>query len=189
MKKKLGAQTLVYPTPVLIVATYDADNTPNAMNVAWGGICSSVPPCIQISIREDRKTYQNILEKKAFTINIPSVSNMKEADYFGLASGKEENKFLKTGLTAQKADEVDAPYIEEFPMALICEVIQTSSVGSHIQIVGEIKNVIANEDILGEDGSIAIAKLKPLSFNPSTTTYDLISESVGQAFQEGMYYK
>lgn len=102
MKKSLGAKTIVYPTPVFIVGTYDKSGKPNAMNVAWGGLCCSSPPCVAISVRKATYTYGNIVERKAFTINIPSEAYVKEADYFGVASGAKADKFSVTKLTPVK---------------------------------------------------------------------------------------
>ncbi|MEK6635386.1 MAG: flavin reductase, partial [Planctomycetota bacterium] len=78
MKKSLGAKAIVYPTPVLIVGTYDNAGKPNVMNVAWGGICCSSPPSVAVSVRKATYTYGNIVERKAFTINIPSETYVKE---------------------------------------------------------------------------------------------------------------
>ncbi len=81
MKKSIGAKTILYPTPVLIVGTYDKSGNPNVMTVAWGGICCSSPPCVSISVREATHTYGNLMEQKAFTISIPSEKYVKQADF------------------------------------------------------------------------------------------------------------
>lgn len=118
MKKSLGAQTLVYPTPVWVIGTYSADNQPNAMTAAWGVICFSQPPCVAVSVRKARQTYANIMEHRGFTVNIPSEAQMKAADYCGLVSGRTANKFTETGLTPKASELVHAPLIEEFPLVL-----------------------------------------------------------------------
>lgn len=96
MKKSIGAKTIIYPTPVLIVGTYDKMGKANLMTAAWGGICCSKPPSIAISLRKATYTYGNIVERKAFTINITSETFVIEADYFGIVSGKSEDKFHST---------------------------------------------------------------------------------------------
>ena len=78
MKKNLGADTLVFPTPVFIIGTYNEDGTPNAMNAAWGGVAASVPPAVAISIREERQTYENIKNKGAFTVNIADEAHIRK---------------------------------------------------------------------------------------------------------------
>jgi flavin reductase (DIM6/NTAB) family NADH-FMN oxidoreductase RutF len=115
MKKSFGAKTLVYPTPVWVIGTYDKAGKPNIMTIAWGGVCSSKPPCVAVSIRKATYTHGNIMERKAFTVNVPSASHAKVTDYAGLVSGRDVDKFATTGLTAVKSDQVDAPYIQEFP--------------------------------------------------------------------------
>jgi hypothetical protein len=103
MKKSIGANTIIYPTPVLIVGTYDGEGKPNVMTVAWGGICCSDPPCIAISLRKATYTYGNICRQKAFTVSIPSEKHARCADYFGIASGKKVDKLNVSGLTPVKS--------------------------------------------------------------------------------------
>ncbi|MFA6217739.1 MAG: flavin reductase family protein [Candidatus Omnitrophota bacterium] len=185
MKKSIGAKTIVFPTPVYIVATYNKSSKPNATAVAWGGICCSVPPCIAISLREATTTYGNIMERKAFTINIPSEKHIKEADYFGIVSGKNEDKFAVTGLTACKSDIVDAPYIKEFSLNLECQLINTIKIGLHTQFIGEIKDIKVDEDMLEKGVVPDIGKIKPFSFNPATRTYYGTGKYLAEAFSVG----
>jgi len=185
MKKSLGAKTLLFPTPVLIVCSYDAKGVPNAMNVAWGGIACSEPPCVAVSIRKPRKTYENILAKKAFTVNIPSEKYMKEADYFGIVSGKTEDKFKATGLTPVKSDLVDAPYIKEFPLVMECTLKETHDLGIHTQFIGEIKDVKVDESALNAKGFPDPEKMKAFVFDPGTSAYYATGKFLGQAFTVG----
>ena len=112
MKKSIGPRTIIQPNPVLIIGSYDQNGQANMMTVAWGGICCSKPPCAAISLRQATYTYGNIQHHKAFTINIPSTALVKEADYVGIYSGKQENKFESLGLTPVKSDVVNAPYVK-----------------------------------------------------------------------------
>src|SRR5512137_788409 len=114
MTKSLGAKTLIYPAPVLVVGTYDKAGKPNAMTASWGGICCSQPPCVTVSLRKATYTYGNILARKAFTISIPSEAHAKQVDYLGLVSGRNADKFAAAKLTPVPSTVVDAPYIEEF---------------------------------------------------------------------------
>src|SRR5512135_1988263 len=113
MKKSLGAETIVPTTPVWVVGTYNREGKPNVMTAAWAGICCSKPPCVYVSLRKATYTYGNLIERKAFTISFPSEAYVKEADYFGLVSGRDFNKFSETSLTPVKSDLVDAPYVGE----------------------------------------------------------------------------
>lgn len=185
MKKSLGAKTIAFPSPVFIVGSYDKDGKPNAMNVAWGGICSSAPPCISVSLRKARKTYDNILENKAFTINIPSESYIKEADYFGIVSGKNVDKFVATGLTPVKSDLVEAPYIKEFPVIIECKLFSTLELGIHTQFIGEIIDVKIDESALNEKDLPILDIIKPILYATEIKEYYSFGQSVGKAFSIG----
>lgn len=185
MKKSIGAKTIVFPTPVFVVGSYDTAGRPDVMVVAWGGICCSKPPCIAISIREATYTYGNIMARKAFTISIPSEKYIHEADYFGIVSGRTEDKFADTKLTPVKSDLVDAPYVKEFPLILECSVIKVVPLGLHTMFIGEIKDVKADETVLGLNGAPDIKKIQPMIFDPANRAYYGIGKYLGDAFSEG----
>jgi flavin reductase (DIM6/NTAB) family NADH-FMN oxidoreductase RutF len=185
MKKSLGPKTLLYPTPVWAVGTYDKNEKPNVMTIAWGGICCSKPPCVTISLRKATYSYSNIMERKAFTINIPSEMYCREADYFGLVSGKNEDKFTASGLTPVKSEIVDAPYVKEFPLVLECKVIHTLEIGLHTQFIGEIMDVKVDEFVLNEKGLPDIEKVRPIVFSPETRSYHKVGAYLGEAFSIG----
>lgn len=189
MKKSIGAKTIVFPTPVFVVGSYDKSGRSNTMVVAWGGICCSHPPCVCVAIREATYTYGNIMARKAFTISIPSDKFIKEADYFGITSGRVENKFSATKLTPVKSGLVDAPYVKEFPFILECSVIRVVKLGLHTLFIGEIKDVKADEAVLGKDGVLDIKKIKPMIFDPVNRTYYGIGKYLGDAFSEGKKIK
>jgi flavin reductase (DIM6/NTAB) family NADH-FMN oxidoreductase RutF len=185
MKKSLGAKTIVYPTPVLVVGTYDKLGKPNVMTVAWGGICCSVPPCIAVSLRKATYSYDNIVSRKAFTVSVPSERHVKEADYFGIASGRTEDKLAATGLTPVRSELVDAPYVEEFPLVLECRLVHTIELGLHTQFVGEILDVKADEEVLTVTGAPDLEKLLPIVFAPEIRTYHGLGRYLGKAFSIG----
>jgi flavin reductase (DIM6/NTAB) family NADH-FMN oxidoreductase RutF len=184
MKKSLGANTIVPTTPVWVVGTYDKEGKPNVMTAAWGGVCCSKPPCIYVSLRKATYTYSNIMERKAFTVSIPSETYTKEADYFGITTGKKVDKFLATGLTPVKSDLVDAPYVKEFPLVIECKIIKIVEIGLHTQFIGEIVDVKADSSVLKENLP-DIEKVKPIIWNPAGMTYHKIGKSTGQAFSIG----
>jgi flavin reductase (DIM6/NTAB) family NADH-FMN oxidoreductase RutF len=185
MKKSLGAKTILYPTPVLIVGTYDAAGRPNAMTAAWGGICCSSPPCVAVSLRKATYTYGNIAQQGGFTINIPSEKYVREADYFGMVSGKKKDKFAETGLTPVRSTLVNAPYIAEFPFALECKLIQQIELGLHTQFVGEILDIKADESVLDAKGMLDIEKVKPFFYAPEANAYYSTGKLLGEAFSIG----
>jgi flavin reductase (DIM6/NTAB) family NADH-FMN oxidoreductase RutF len=185
MKKSVGAKTLIYPTPVFVVGTYDKAGKANVMTAAWGGVCCSSPPCIAVSLRKATYTYANIVEQKCFTVSIPSEAFVKEVDYFGMVSGRDEDKFAVSGLTPIRSELVSAPYIKEFPFALECKLIHTIEIGLHTQFIGQIIDIKADEAVLGENGLLNIEKVKPIAFAPENRTYHQIGKVLGRAFDIG----
>jgi flavin reductase (DIM6/NTAB) family NADH-FMN oxidoreductase RutF len=185
MKKSLGARTLLFPTPVLMVGTYDNDGKPNLMNAAWGGICCSQPPCIAISLRKATYSWDGIVGRKAFTVGIACEDRIREADFVGMASGRDVDKFAVSGLTPVRSDLVDAPYAVEFPVVLECRLLHTIEIGLHTQFIGEIIDVKAESDVLGEDGLPDIMRIRPLIYDTSHKGYHSVGPLLGKAFSVG----
>ena len=185
MIKSLGAKTLIYPVPVLVVGTYDKAGKPNVMTASWGGICCSQPPCVAVSLRRATQSHANIVDRAAFTISIPSEKYVKEVDYFGLVSGRSMDKFAGTKLTAVKSKLVDAPYVKEFPLIMECKLVHVAELGLHTLFVGEVIDAKADESIIGDGGAIDIKKLKPLVFTPDTQDYYGIGSFKGKVFSSG----
>ncbi len=185
MKKSIGAKTIVYPTPVFIVGTYDPAGKPNIMAAAWAGICCSKPPCVSVSLRKATYTYHNIIARKAFTVSLPSEEYAKQADYAGIASGRDVNKFEVLGLTPVRSDLTDAPYVAEFPLVLECKLLHTLEIGLHTQFVGEILDVKASASALDEEGKISIEQVRPIMYAPGNRAYYGIGKYLGEAFSMG----
>jgi flavin reductase (DIM6/NTAB) family NADH-FMN oxidoreductase RutF len=194
MKKSFGAKTLVFPTPVWVVGSYDKEGKPNVMTAAWGGVCCSKPPCVAVSLREATYTYGNIVQWKAFTVNVPSEIHIREADYIGIVSGRNTDKFAATGLTPVRSKFVDAPYVSEFPLVLECRLLRTVEIGLHTQFIGEIVDVKADESVLcadrdesvlGTGGLPDIEKVKPILYAPEIGTYHGIGGNLGRAHTIG----
>lgn len=185
MKKSLGAKTLATPTPTWVVGSYDVEGRPNIMTIAWGGICCSQPPCVTISLRKATYTYGCIMARKAYTISIPTAAQVKEADYCGIASGKNTDKFADLGLTPVRGEFVDAPYVLEFPVVIECRLQQTVEIGLHTQFIGEIMDIKADESVLNQEGMLDILKLDPLVYHPGQSSYFNIGKFVGKGFSVG----
>ena len=185
MKKSFGAKTLIFPTPVWCVGTYDVGDNPNIMTIAWGGICCSDPPCVNISLRKATYTYGNIVARKAFTLSVPSQKQAAEADYFGMASGRNENKYNRTGITPVKSELVDVPYPEGFSMVLECELMQYHELGLHTLFVGLILDVKVDESVLNDEGQPDIHLVDPFIFSPNPGGYYGIGGYTGKAFGIG----
>ena len=184
MKKDLGVLPAVYPMPVLMVAAYDKNEKVNVMNVAWGQICDEDK--IILFIGEGKKTWLNIRESKAFTVSLADKAHMDAADFFGIASGnKIDDKFERTGYHAAKSDKVHAPVIDEFPVAMECELLEFLHSDYVDGIVGKIVNVKADEAVLDGKGKIDPEKLQALIFDQFRHGYYVTGEQVGKAWNAG----
>ena len=181
MKKDLGVRTVMFPMPVLIIATYNSDGTADAMNAAWGGIHDTNQ--IGICIAPEHKTAENILQRKAFTVSMADAAHVAACDYVGIVSGnKEKNKVSKAGFTVTKSQKVDAPVINELGLCLECELVSYDvKTGC---LVGNIVNVCADESVM-TDGKIDPDKLEPVTFDPENHTYRKLGQIVGKAFSDG----
>ena len=189
MKKSIGVKPLAYPNPVWCVGSYDSVGKPNVMTIAWGGICCSKPAAVTISLRKATYTYGCILQRGAYTISVPSTKYVAEADYFGIASGKRTDKFEDTGLTPVHSTTVDAPYVDEFPLIIECNVIHTHEIGLHTQFIGEIMDIKADEEVLNNQNIPLMEKVSPFVYGNGLRDYWGLSETIGQGFEIGKKYK
>ena len=186
MRKNFGPKAMCYPMPVFIIGTYNEDGTPNAMNAAWGGISEETE--ITICVDDSHKTAENLLARKAFTVSMATAQQMAACDYVGIVSGnKVPEKFARAGFHATRSEFVDAPLIDELPMALECEVISYDP--ETCRLVGRIVNVCVEESVLGDNGKVDVQKLQPITYDPVNHQYLVLGESVGRAFQAGMALK
>lgn len=185
MKKSIGANTILYPAPVLVIGSYDNQGRANAATAAWGGICNSEPPSVMVALRESRYSFDSIQFRKAFTVNIPSEKYVAEADYFGMVSGREVDKFAATGLGYDRAETVDAPFVSEFPLVLECRLSKSIDLGSHYELIGEILDIKVDEDMLGEKGLPDPELIRPLIFAPVFRKYYGIGNYLGDGFSLG----
>lgn len=184
MRKNFGAKTYMYPMPVLIIATYDEEGRPDAMNAAWGGIADYNQ--VALCLSESHKTTKNILARKAFTVSMADAAHVAECDYVGIVSANNvPDKFQRAGFHAVKSEFVDAPVIEELPMTLECRLNKVTEEGL---IIGDIVNVSADESIL-TDGKIDPSKFTPITFDSVNNVYLKLGEPCGNAFGEGKKIK
>lgn len=185
MRKDFGAETWMYPLPVLIVGSYDENGKADAMNAAWGGIYDTNQVILCLSA--DHKTTENIKKKGAFTVSFADAAHVAACDYVGIVSANNTpDKMEKAGFHTTKSKFVDAPLIDELPMAVECKLVKFTEDGN---IIGEIVNVSADESILGEDGLVDAAKLEAITFDPVHNAYIKLGEKVGNAFADGAELK
>ena len=185
MRKNFGSKSWLYPMPVLIIAAYDEEGVPNAMNAAWGGMFTDEH--IGICISQGHKTTKNILATKAFTVSMATAEQVVACDYVGIVSGnREHDKVAKAGFTTERSEVVNAPIIKELPMTLECEMVSYDEESCHL--VGRIVNVSADESIL-TDGKIDYAKLRPITYDPVNHHYVELGAKAGNAFSDGKRLK
>ena len=186
MRKNFGAKPWTYPQPVFILAAYGEDGIPNAMNAAWGGISDDQE--ISLCISAEHKTTADILARKAFTVSMATAAQVVPCDYVGIASGNNvPDKLAKAGWHTTKSEYVDAPLIDELPMAVECRLVSYDP--ESCRLVGEIVNVSADESVLDAQGKIDPDKLEPITFDPIHNTYRKLGEKVGNAFRDGAALK
>ena len=186
MRKDFGAKPYLYPQPVLIIGSYDENGHPDAMNAAWGGISDTTQ--ITMCLSAEHKTVKNILQSKAFTISMATASQMSACDYVGIASGNQvSDKLAKAGWHTTKSAHVNAPLIDELPMALECTLVSYDA--DTCCMIGEIVNVSAEESVLDAQGTIDPDKLQPITFDPVHHTYRMLGEIAGKAFHDGRRYQ
>lgn len=187
MRSKLNMTQGIFPMPVLMVATYNEDGSVNVMNAAWGTMQES--DTVVLNLTETHKTVQNIKARGSFTVSIADAAHIVEADYFGVESGNRvSDKFARSGLTASKAETVDAPVINELPLCLECEFIEYQNNKYGCGVIGKVVNVTADESVT-VNGKVDMSLVNAIAFDPYTNGYYRVSERVGEAFSDGLKLK
>ena len=172
----------VTPLPVFIIATYDKDGKPNAMNAAWAGQIGG--DLISISLGSHVST-DNIKANGEFTVSFATKDFVAECDYVGMVSqAKVPDKLDKVGFTVTKSGKVNAPIIDQLPAALECRVKDIIEEYGETRVVAQIVGMAADESVL-TDGKVDLGKLQPLMFDSSATAYRVIGENVGGAWNAG----
>ncbi len=187
MKKQIKTTEAIFPMPVLLISTFNEDGTVDVMNAAWGTMLERDQ--VALNLTETHKTVQNIKVRKGFVVHIADAKHVVEADYFGIVSGnKEPDKFAKSGMTFTKSDLVDAPVINEFPIAFECEFIEYQNDATGIGVIGKVLRSSVEEDLL-KDGKVDIDSLEAIAFDPYTHGYYKVGGRVGEAFKDGLKIK
>ena len=184
MRAKLNITEGIFPMPVLMIATYNDDGTVNVMNAAWGTMQER--DIVALNLSEGHKTVKNIKKRGAFTVSIADAAHVTEADFFGIESGNSvSDKLGKSGLTASRAEAVDAPVINEFPICLECQFIEYQGDKYGCGVIGKVVNVTADESVM-KDGKIDMSLVNAIAFDPYTHGYYKVTERVGEAFKDGL---
>ena len=187
MRKKINKTDGIFPMPVLMIATYNADGSVNVMNAAWGTMQER--DTVVLNLSETHKTMENIRARGAFTVSIADAAHVVEADYFGVVSGNDvPGKFEASGLTAQRAELVDAPVINEFPLCMECEFIEFQDGEYGCGVIGKVVNLTADERVM-PGGKLDMSLVNAIAYDPYTHGYYKVTERVGEAFGDGLKLK
>lgn len=186
--KSFGHKPWVLPQPVLILGTYNNDGTPNAMNAAWGGQWDSKEIMISMG---SHATTENLARCQDFTVAFATRDTMVTSDFVGIVSAKDDaEKMKKTGWTAVKAENVNAPVFTDFPMTLECRIIRKiDETKEGCYIIAEIINILVDEAYLGEDGKPDVEKMQLITYEPVHHGYHVIGGRIGSAFSDGKKLK
>ena len=168
--------------PVLIIGTYDENGKANAMNAAWGGRYDQNKVVIALS---KHKTTENLEKTNAFTVAFATKKTLVPSDYFGIASGANEDKIAKAGFHAKKSEFVNAPVFEEYPVTIECKVVSWKDE----VLVGEVVNTIVDDECLDASGKLDAGKCEFISFDESNSSYRVLGDVAGFAFKDGMQLK
>lgn len=187
MKKQITATEAIFPMPVLLISTFNADGTVDVMNAAWGTMLERNR--VALNLTETHRTVENIKARKGFVIHIADARHVVEADWFGVVSGKKEpEKFAKSGMTFTKSDIVDAPIINELPIAIECEFVEYQNDATGMGVIGKVLRTSVEEANL-KDGKVDIDSLEAIAFDPYTHGYYKVGNRVGEAFKDGLKLK
>ncbi len=173
--------TLLSPVPAALIgsgAEEESGLVQNLMTAAWTGTVCSDPPMISVSIRPSRYTYELVEKSGEFTVNLTDRGLLKAADYCGVRSGREEDKFARCGLTKVRAEGLRlAPAVAESPVYLACRVQKRLALGSHVMYIGEIVSMGIREDLMDKSGAIRLEKAGLIAY--SHGVYNALGEALG----------
>ena len=173
--------TLLSPVPAALIGSGAEEKSglvQNLMTAAWAGTVCSDPPMVSVSIRPSRYTYELVEKSGEFTVNLTDRGLLKAADYCGVRSGREEDKFARCGLTKVRAEGLRlAPAVAESPVYLACRVQNRLALGSHVMYIGEIVSMGIREDLMDKSGAIRLEKAGLIAY--SHGVYNALGEALG----------
>ena len=179
MKIEIKTTEAIFPMPVLLVSTFNEDGSVDVMNAAWGTMLSR--DMVALNLTETHKTVQNIKSRKGFVVHIADAKHVVEADWFGVISAKNEpDKFKKSGMSFEKSSLVDAPVINELPIALECEFVEYQSDATGLGVIGKVLRTSVEEANM-KDGKVDVGSLEAIAFDPYTHGYYKVCRSALQA--------
>ena len=187
MKTQIKTTDAIFPMPVLLIATFNEDGTVDVMNAAWGTMLEG--DTVALNLSGTHTTVKNIKARKGFVVHIADAAHVVEADWFGVVHGeKEPEKFKKSGMTYVKSDLVDAPVVNELPVAMECEFVEYQNGPNGIGVIGKVLRTSVEDRCL-KDGRVDVDALDAIAFDPYTHGYYRVGGRVGDAFKDGLKLK
>jgi len=187
MKTSFKSLRILAPAPTALVVAGNIENA-NIATIAWVSLLTSAPPTVGISVGQKGFSGNAIKENKNFTVNIASAEIMAEADFCGITSGKDTDKFKETGLTKMPSHIVESPIIKECPINIECKLVEHNLIGNTNHFIGEIVQTHIDTDKLRDPqhaGSLILEKINPLIYMGGAKEYRKIGEKIGDAYQIG----
>ena len=164
--------TMIYPLPAALISCGKSPEEYNILTISWLGTLCSSPPMCYISVRRERKSYEIIMQNREFVINLTNEDLAYAADWCGVISGRDYDKFKKMKLTPVMAEKVNAPMIKEAPLCIECRVKEVVTLGTHDMFISEVLNVQADKQYI----------------DPKTDSFDMAKAKL-IAYSHGHYYK
>lgn len=168
---------MLYPLPAVLVTTRGSDGKDNIITVAWTGTVCTNPPMLYISVRPERYSYRALKETGEFVVNLTTEAMAKETDFCGVRSGRDLDKFEKTGLHKGEASVVGAPTILESPVNIECRVKEEIALGSHSMFLADVVHVTVEDEYMDQRGTFHLEKADPIVY--SHGTYHTIGNALG----------
>lgn len=185
-KRQLGACVTFFPQPATLIATQDVAGEVNLMMASWVGIVSKTPSTIAVSLNRDRKTYENIIQNRLFSVNLVSADLTVAADACGLVSGRKTDKHELTGLSVSPGTLDGIRLVDESPLNVECRFMNEVELGDYRLVLGEIVEIHACEAAFGEQGQADIKAFDPLVYLGGLREYWSLGQKQGDAYRAGL---
>jgi len=169
---------MLYPLPAVLVSVSNQEGKDNLLTIAWAGTICTNPPMVSISVRPERYSYDMIKQTGEFVINLTTKDMVFATDYCGVVSGRDVDKWEKTGLHKLPGEKVKVPYIKESPVSIECKVKKVEELGSHHMFIADVVAVHCEDAYMDENNSFCLDKAEPLVY--SHGKYYAMGEELGK---------
>ncbi|MBD5483345.1 MAG: flavin reductase family protein [Lachnospiraceae bacterium] len=169
---------MLYPIPAVLISVADKNGNPNLFTASWVGTVCSDPPMVSVSVRPERYSYHMIEETGEFVVNLTTKQLARAADYCGVRSGRDENKWEGAGLTPVTGTKVRAPYVKESPVNIECKVTNKLALGTHDMFIGTVAAVLVDDAYMDEKNAFHLEQAEPIVY--SHGTYHELGAALGK---------